>query len=342
MCRFIYRNFLILIALLFCSTAMAERTDLVFLYNGDRVTGEVKGLKRGKLELKTDHMGTLFIEWSEISQIVSDTGQMIELVDGQNFYGTLEKSAKDNMLAISTEQGTVDVDALDIIFMQPVEGEVWDRLDFSASLGFSWDKASDVGKYNLGADAVYRQRASIVLASFSTELTTQQNQGDTSRSVFNAAKLIFMPNKRYRAYFGNMEQNDELSISLRTLIGASYGWIPVRSQQSWLTMGGGMVINHEIPQDGDTETNLEAAAMLHYEFYRYSSPERSLNVDLKLYPSLTDFGRLRTNFDTNFKLEFMPDLFWKLQFYASYDNAPISKNASGSDYGIISSLGYKF
>lgn len=337
--RSLYR---ILFFLFFCSTAMAEKTDLVFLHNGDRVTGEIKGLQRGKLELNTDHMGTLYIEWSDVAQIINSTGQVIELVDGRRFYGTLEKSANGSMLAINTELDTVDVDPLEVIFMQPVEIGVWDRMDLSASLGFSWDKASNVGKYNLGVEVVYRRQDSLVRADLSTELTTQQNQDDTSRSVLNAAKMMFIPNKRYKAYFGTMERNDELAIGLRTLVGVGYGWIPVRSQSSWATLGGGLAVNYEIPQEGDSEVNLEAVAMLHYEYYKYSSPEKSLNFDFKIYPSLTDIGRWRAVLDTNFKLEFIADLFWKLEFYASYDSAPISQFASSSDYGIISALGYKF
>ena len=45
-----------------CSaTAWAAKTDIVLLKNGDRVTGEVKSLERGKLTLSTDSMGTVYI-----------------------------------------------------------------------------------------------------------------------------------------------------------------------------------------------------------------------------------------------------------------------------------------
>jgi hypothetical protein len=63
---------------------------------------------------------------------------------------------------------------------------------------------------------------------------------------------------------------------------------------------------------------------------------------LRVFPSLTDSGRWRASFDTNFRLEFVEDLFWNLDFYASYDSDPISIEGSTSDYGITSSLGYKF
>ena len=142
--------------LLFSGACQAEKTDVVRLKNGDRVTGEVKSLDRGILEFSTDHMGTVYIEWSDIQEIVSATGQAVELTNGQRFYGPLAKPGDQEMMLVNTEQGTVGVSTLDVINMYPVEAGIWDRLDLSADLGFSWDKGSSVGKYNVGVDAEYR------------------------------------------------------------------------------------------------------------------------------------------------------------------------------------------
>jgi len=138
------RMLLVILMLLFSQSVWAERTDVVYLHNGDRITGEVKSLFRGKLEFKTDHMGTLLIEWDDIMEIVSDTGQVIELTNGQRFYGPLAKSENTDMVMVDTAQGQVGVNTLDVIAMYPVEAGFWDRLDLSASLGFNWDKGSDV------------------------------------------------------------------------------------------------------------------------------------------------------------------------------------------------------
>ncbi len=61
-----------------------------------------------------------------------------------------------------------------------------------------------------------------------------------------------------------------------------------------------------------------------------------------MFPNLTDTGRWRATFDMDFRLELVRDLYWKLNFYSSYDSNPIATGASTSDYGATSSLGYKF
>jgi hypothetical protein len=64
------KNTLTLILCLCCCLslhAQAQRkTDVVTLYNGDRITGEVKSLNAGILRFSTDAMGTLRVEWQEI------------------------------------------------------------------------------------------------------------------------------------------------------------------------------------------------------------------------------------------------------------------------------------
>ena len=43
------------------AAAAQGRTDVVTLANGDRITGEVVRLDRGRLEFKTDDIGTLYL-----------------------------------------------------------------------------------------------------------------------------------------------------------------------------------------------------------------------------------------------------------------------------------------
>ena len=59
------------------------------LSNGDRITGEIKRLERGRLEFSTDDAGTLYLEWDKLVSVV--TKQFVEVMtsDGRRFLGTL-------------------------------------------------------------------------------------------------------------------------------------------------------------------------------------------------------------------------------------------------------------
>jgi len=320
----------------------APKTDVIQLKNGDRVTGEIKSLLRGQLELSTDHMGTLLIEWDQVEQILSHTGQAIELTSGERFYGTLEKPEAQNFVRIKGPDGAVGVASDDIISMYPVEAGIWDRLDISARLGFSWDKSSEVGKYSVGLDGSWRDPRFLTRANFQTDITTQKEIDDSQRIVFNLNHMRFLQSSTFRALLGNLERNDELGIDLRTLAGAGYGWVPIRSQRTLFTLMGGLAVNREKPDNGDTDTQLEAVGSLLWDYFLFSHPERTIALNLSVFPSLTDSGRYRANFDTVMKIEIVKDLFFDITAYASYDNRPVSETASQSDYGVSSGLGYNF
>lgn len=65
----------------------AQKTDVVTLQNGDRITDEIKRLERGRLEYSTDDMGMLNIEWDEIDVLTSVLTFEVELVVSDFFLG---------------------------------------------------------------------------------------------------------------------------------------------------------------------------------------------------------------------------------------------------------------
>jgi hypothetical protein len=102
---------IILMTLMFLMSgvARAEKTDIIILKNGDRVTGEIKTLEAGLLEFKTDTMGTVRIEWRFISEIISSKHQSIETAAGQRLLGTLQKPSSGDHVMVETARGPIDL-----------------------------------------------------------------------------------------------------------------------------------------------------------------------------------------------------------------------------------------
>jgi hypothetical protein len=103
---------------------------------------------------------------------------------------------------------------------------------------------------------------------------------------------------------------------------------------------GGLLAANETPLEGDSQSNLEAVGSLRYRYFRFAEPERKFDTTLSVYPSITDWGRVRFDLRSTFKLEFFKDLFWALEFYGNYDTDPITEDAEQYDYGIVTSLGW--
>ena len=99
----------------------APKTDTVYFKNGDKLTGEVKSLRRGRLSLNTDATGTIGIEWEKISAVVSNQNIQIETVSGIRYFGHLSTSEDG-----SPPAGFVERES-DVIPAVHVESRVWDK-----------------------------------------------------------------------------------------------------------------------------------------------------------------------------------------------------------------------
>src|SRR6185295_18744380 len=62
--------------------AAAAKVDVVVLKNGSRIVGEIKQMAKSRLELGTDDMGTLQIEWDNIKEITAPEYFEIEHMNG--------------------------------------------------------------------------------------------------------------------------------------------------------------------------------------------------------------------------------------------------------------------
>src|SRR3954469_20808699 len=80
------------------------RTDVVTLANGDRMTGEVVTLERGRLAFKTDDAGTVYFEWDNRASVM--TARKIEVVttDGRRFFGSLERAADRSIVVVGGQE----------------------------------------------------------------------------------------------------------------------------------------------------------------------------------------------------------------------------------------------
>lgn len=324
------------------NTALADKTDIVVLTNGDRITGEVKSLEAGVLSFSTDAMGTVRIEWRYVQELVSDKRQAVETSDGRRLYGPLAKPEGTDHVVIQTASGPVSVPDEQVVTVWPIEATFWDKLDLDVSAGLDYTKSTDITNVNIGVDLAYRTDERVTEASLRSDITTQSGDEDEQRHVLSAGHQYLLANRRFRAYVAQAESNDSLGIDLRVYAGVGFGKYLVKTNNKQFSTTAGLVASRETPDEGDTESNLEALLAARYSFFRFADPERSWDTQLTVFPSLTDFGRVRADFRNTFKLELVEDLYWALEIYANYDSDPLSVDADTTDYGITSSVGWSY
>jgi hypothetical protein len=340
-------KYLLAIALLGCvlsDVALArDKTDIVWMTNGDRLTGEIKQLEHGKLRLSTDAMGEVRIEWDEISRIESDYAFQFERTDGTRVTGTVKETTEERKMRLADGESDTKFAHENVIRISQIENSFWERVKGSLALGYSFTKASNVAQGNFSGRATHRTEIRSFTVDGSTIITSDQNDDSTQRSDLQLNMTRFRQNRWFNSYLLGFESNDELGLDLRTSFGMALGRYLVQTNTSELALLGGAVGTAETLQGGASpQESIEGLVGLDYSRYVYDHPAVDLSARLNAFPSFTNSGRVRAQLDLSLRWEIINDLFWDLSYYNTYDSDPPSGSESTTDYGIVTSIGWSF
>ena len=321
--------------------ALAQRkTDVVTLYNGDRITGEIKGLHGGIISFSTDAMGTLDIEWQEVSHLESEFYYEVRLSAGQRHFGSIKKSELPGQFLLTDLDGEHKMEWLKVVEMRPIEKTFIERLELYFAAGFSYTRASSVAQTTINTTIDYeneKSRNSIIGRTTITDAedeNTSSTRLDLNRAVWTNRRNVF------RALFVNYETNDELALDYRVGAGSGLGRYFIDTHKNRLYGIAGLQVITEESKNTGRDQDIELYLSSRFEAWRFDTPKLNLDFGLRIYPSLTDSGRIRSSSDLRLRWELIKDLFFDINAYGSYDNRSESNN--GIDYGVATGLGWDF
>ena len=320
------------------------KTDVVTLGNGDRITGEITRLNRGRLEFKTDDAGTLYLEWDNLVSLVASRLCEVVAADGRRFLGTLGPAATRSITVVSPG-GTAMLAMAEVARIYPIGTSFWRKVDGSIDVGFNYTQSSGVAQLNLNWDTIYRApafqgRLSASLTATATE--TEEGSERDDRGSVEASYLRYPWRRWFISAAGRFETNESLGIELRSQLGGAVGPRLVNSNRAQLGLGAGLVVNDERGVNVDATQNIEALFSFWTSFYTYDRPTTNLDLNLQYYPSLSNPGRQRVQLDAAIKREFWKDLFLTLSLYNSFDSEPPNVAANSNDVGVVLSLGWTY
>jgi hypothetical protein len=318
-----------------------DKTDVVHLDNGDRLTGEILQLEHGQLKLKTDSIGTVYIEWPSVAAIESEYEFLVEWIGGRRAYGRLQTDGADLVVADGAQEQRVPLGEL--VTVGQADDEFWQRVSGSASLGATYASSTDTGAGSAAFDATYRSRVHVSSLAGNYNRTVDSDGQASDRWRVSYRHALVRPKARYLLGLASMEANDELGLQGRLQVGGAYMWRFHERPDSVASTYAGLVLNEEWEKAGSgSSTSMEAVAGLTWQIYRFANPETTLSSSLEVYPSLTDSGRVRARADVSLKRKLFGDFTFQLQFFDDYDSRPPSEDAVTNDYGFTTSLGYSF
>jgi hypothetical protein len=326
------------------ATLAAPKTDVVELNNGDRITCEIKSLEHNRLKVSTDYMGSVYLEWDEIRSVQTNQYFLLELTDGSRVYGQLAPSDANARLQVTAVAGTPprSLDMAVVVRAQPIEGGSFiDRLDGYVSAGLDLSESGDNTSMDFAGGLSSRTQIREWNIDGSANVTDDGEERTERYQLGGVSRRILRGPYYYEGMLG-FTRNTELDLNLRSMFGGGVGRYFVRTNRAEWLGGVGLAYSHENYQAQDPTNSLELLLGTQFSIFRYDFPETDIGGSLVVLPSLTESGRYRSEADLHAKYEFVDDLYFELRMYGSYDSAPPGDDAPSSDYGFVTSLGYKF
>lgn len=330
-------------ALAAATASARDKVDVVTMTNGDRVTGEIVRLEAGLLELKTDHMGTLSVEWVWVDSVDSEQLFEVEESGGEQFFGTLRSGDEAGELEVLGLAGRSYVLAHgDVVRIAQQERRMLDRWSGYVDLGLSTASANDEQDFTLDAEANYRSERSRLYNSLAASQNDREDAEKTSRTDMSTVYRRTLA-RRWFWYSGvGVARNEELDLELRATLGGGggrYVWQTNRAQ--WSLFSGVSGVREDYFGDDGGEWSVELVLASDYQLYLFTGRETMLQVDLAVLPSLTVSGRYRVEFSSSFRRKLVRDFTIAFSLDESYDSEP-PEGSESSDTRFRTTLGWTF
>ena len=319
-----------------------EKTDVVFLKNGDRITCEIKYLARGMLTVKTDSMSTVEIKWQDVDIIKSDFLFTVEDFRGQLYVGSLQAAADARHVDIAGPLPASNLEHLSVVQIRELEGSIWRRFSGAADLGYSFTKASNRTQFNFSGDVTYLTERYSGKVDYSSTVGTSNGESDVNRENAGITGSVYFARKWLAFAQISYDHNLELQLDRRVTFLGGPGYKVAQTNRSMVTLLGGAAFTRESYYGQDSVKNAEGVIGIDAQFFKLYSPKVDITNRFVYTPNFTTWGRQRMQFDAKVRLEVLRDFYVTLTFYDSYDSQPPSATATGNDYGFTTGLSWSF
>ena len=332
---------LILIALFSITVAFAQNDSLI-LNNGDVIIGEIKHMDRGVVTIETDYSDDDFkIEWDGIKEMYTITAFLITTSDGDRFHGTIETSGNKNAKIMLEEGGTSEVLFTDIVYLKSVDEGFLNKIDAFVDVGLDMMKANNQTTFSTRSGIEYMAPVWSLGLTFNTNFTKQDEGPNTERTDGALTYKYFLPKDFYIpvsvTYLKSSEQN--LNSRWNMLAGVGYYFLHTNRLYWGADIGATYNIENFSIDSLDNKNSFEGYIGTNINLFDIG--DLSLSSSVKVFPSFTESGRMRTDFNFDTKYDLPLEFYIKLGVSLNYDNKP-AVSGTELDYVFYTGFGWEW
>jgi hypothetical protein len=334
-------------AFLLAAPAFArDSTDVVVMKNGDRLTGEIKGLNAGVLYMSMQYiLGTSSVDWSRVSHLESKQLFLVKDEDGSVYTGTLNTTdtPAGRPMEITIAEASVSkvIESSRIVQMDMTSTKFYQRFNGDFNTGIIYSKGNQSTQYSLSSEVAYPRERWSAGASFNSTLSASTGASAWTRNKagVDALRLLHW-NQWFYEGVGAFLQSSEQGIVHQSTFGGGVGRYLENNNSARISLLGGFVgQNTQYQQSVVSQSLASGLIAANLQFFRFNKTNGTL--DTVLLPVITEPGRVKFNMNGAYYIKITGNLSWNISVYGNWDSRP-PPGLSGSDYGSSSGLSWTF
>ena len=326
-----------------------EKTDVIIMKNGDRITCEIKGLLSDTLYISVDYiLGTLSVDWARVDHLESNQLFLVRTQDGKVYTGALStpKTPSERPLEIEvleTPEKKVTVERKQVVNVTETAASFWQRLNGELGAGFTYSKGNQSLQYNLNSSVTYPAERWSAGASYSSNLTSNTGVSNSTRNevTLDAQRLLRWDNWYYTGLVDFLQSSVQ-GIQLESTFGGGIGRYLKNTGRTTFQVYGGFAwqrINYS--EAFGSPTQQVTSALLGTSLRLFQFDKTTLTLSAIVLPAVSEPGRVHLNLNTAYYVKLWGKLNWNFTLYGNWDNRP-PPGFVGSDYGATSGLSITF
>lgn len=321
-----------------------KKTDVVFMKNGDKITGELQSLSQGQLFIKPDYTTSSFIlDWNKVDHI--ESSQQFTIVDpnGVAYPGSISQGPTPDSLAVVNTK-TTTLPTKSVIAIRELGETFWKRMNGNISLGLSVAKSNQQTNLAVQGGLGYQSTERIFSATVNSQFSTQKEVTNTAETTARTAFYRQLRQSRwYAGGLANFLSSSEQKISIQSTLGFGLARLLIFTNRTNLFAVGGLAYTKQVNSPGTVSTapnnSLDSAFSVEYSTFRFDAA--SFVTDLWAYPSLTSPGHFRMTLNQSVYYKLPKNFFVNFSFYDNFDNEPVV-GAPQNNLGASTTVGWSF
>ena len=332
------------LTLILCSLSLFlySQNDTIKLINNDVLVGEIIKMDRSILTFSTSYDDSDFkIKWGKVKEIKSKRQFIISISDGDRITSSVNSvSGKEMTVSVNVGQGYEEFRLDEVVFIEPIGKNFLARITVDIDFGITVTKANDFKQLTTNIRASYLATKWRAGGEYKTVLSRQDGATDINRMDAMLVGEYYLPKDWFlqgKTYFLS---NDEQLLDLRSTIQGGAGYYIIRENDMFFSANAGLAYTNENFTSDDPDRK-STEGYLALSFNKYAIGDLSVQTAAAIYPSFSQSGRYRVDFNFDMKYDLPLDLYIRLGLSYNYDSQPV-ENAADSDYVFTTSFGWEW